>query len=266
MKKLCVIIPIYKEVIPEVEKLSIERTCQVLAQRDVFFVAPEELQTDNYKFYLQRNNVGIKRFKARYFMGIRGYNKLMLEEFFYQEFATYDYMLIAQPDAFILSNEDKMDFFMSQGYQYWGAPWNPPLKIYRFDMKGARYFGNFLKPVVCKSGNGGFSLRQIAPTIRLLKEKKVTAKFWCKNYNEDGFFSYFGHSEKIGWFNCPSADEAAAFALEADMKEMLASGKNTFAVHAWKKMLGEYCNLEKYLMPMENDLKKTENLRNNRIS
>ena len=251
MHELCVIIPVYKVTPTEMELRSIERTCEVLSGRDIYFVAPREMQTDNYDRFLNKENVSIQFFDARFFRGISGYNRLMLDKRFYQRFSAYTYMLIAQPDAYILSSRDQMDSFMEKGYHYWGAPWNPPLKIYRIDVKGVSFFGKFLKPVICKSGNGGFSLRHIHSTLALLKKRWITAKIWCHNFNEDGFFAYFGHSREYDWFHCPSVEEASAFALEVDMKSVLASGKKVFAVHAWEKMLDSYEELQKYIEPAE---------------
>lgn len=248
MYDLCVIIPIYKVTPAEMEVRSMERTCEVLSGRDIYFVAPREMKTDNYERFLNKENVKIQFFDARFFKGISGYNRLMLEKRFYERFSAYDYMLIAQPDAFILSNSDRIDAFMRKGYQYWGAPWKPYLKIYCLDVKGARHFEKILRPVICKSGNGGFSLRHIKSTIELLKRRRITAKLWCNNYNEDGFYAYFGHSNEFDWFNCPSEEEASEFALEADMKFILSSGYQVFAVHAWEKMLpGGYEELKKYI-------------------
>lgn len=250
MPDLCVIIPIYKEKLRLMEEYSIKRTCEILCDRDIFFVAPEELNTESYKCYMERYSISIKYFDSKYFKGIKGYNKLMLNKRFYQNFSQYTYMLIAQPDAFILSNKDEMDSFMSKGYQYWGAPWNPAMKVYRIDVKGISYFGRIMQPILCKSGNGGFSLRHINSTIELLNKRWITAKTWCHNYNEDAFFSYFGHSDKYKFFSCPTVEEASSFALEADMKTILSSGKRVFAVHAWEKMLDNYEELEKYIAPI----------------
>lgn len=256
MFDLCVIIPIYKATPDKMEICSIERTCEVLSERDIFFVAPEGFQTKNYDHFLNKENVRIEYFPQKFFQGISGYNRLMLNKGFYQRFSTYDYMLIAQPDAYIISGRDEMDAFMQKGYHYWGAPWNPPLKIYRYDIKGVRHFGKLLNPVICKSGNGGFSLRHIASTIELLQKRRLTAKIWCNNYNEDGFYAYFGHSKNCSWFNCPSVEDASDFALEVDMKQVLESGKKVFAVHAWEKMLNNYEQLQKYIEPTEDTARK----------
>lgn len=251
MQKLCVIIPIYKEEITVNEELSIERTCDILSRRDIFFIAPFGIDENRYQHFLQKRNVRIKYFDPIFFKGICGYNKLMLNIHFYQEFSSYDYMLIAQPDAYILSGKDELDVFMSKEYQYWGAPWDPYLKIYCVDLKGIRLFGKLFKPVICKSGNGGFSLRHINSTIRLLNMKKITVKLWCNNYNEDGFFAYFGHSSELDWFNCPSEKEASHFALETNMKEILMSGQKVFAVHAWEKAFANYSELKPFIMPSD---------------
>lgn len=148
MCDLCVVIPIYKTTLEKMEERSIERTCEILSKRNIFFVAPEGMRTDNYAHFLNRKNVDIEYFAPKFFRGIGGYNRLMLEKRFYKRFTAYNYMLIAQPDAYILSGRDELDAFMQKGYQYWGAPWNPPLKIYRFDFKGVRYLGKFMKPVM----------------------------------------------------------------------------------------------------------------------
>ncbi len=247
MKKLCVIIPVYKTELNAMEEESVFRTFQILASRDICFVAPEGLDITYYLNFFENREPNFVFLEKEFFEGIQGYNKLMLDPAFYNRFSNYEYMLIAQPDAYILSDIDEMDTFIEKGYSYWGAPWNPYLKVYRLDFKGARHFGFLLSPVVCKSGNGGFSLRHIQATIRLLTSKKFTVKTWCNNYNEDGFFAYFAHSKMHGWFTCPTESEAEKFALEADMKIKLSSGYKVFAVHAWEKMLSGFDELKKYI-------------------
>ena len=245
MKKLCVIVPVYKDSFSSGEEMAIDRTVKVLRNRDIFFVAPNRLSV---KYYQTRYNcVQIKRFANKYFKSVRTYNRLMLNCSFYATFKEYDYMLIAQPDAIILSSSDYMDFFMEKGFDYWGAPWQPALKISRFDLKGIHKLRKLVLPVICESGNGGFSLRKIDSTIRLLSKHWFTSRLWCHNFNEDGFFSYFAHSERCCEYSCPSREQAAKFALEVNMREELENGMKPYALHAWEKYMPDVESLTRYM-------------------
>lgn len=42
MKKICVIIPIYKEKLSEEEAYAVDRSVEVLKNRKLYFVAPRE--------------------------------------------------------------------------------------------------------------------------------------------------------------------------------------------------------------------------------
>ncbi|MBP5609233.1 MAG: hypothetical protein J6X66_13335, partial [Lachnospiraceae bacterium] len=92
-----VLIPAYKSAFDIDEEACVKRYVKIFKNRDIVFTLPEHL---NSSYYTQTfPEVGQRRFDARFFKGIKGYNKLLLSEGFYRAFERYDYMLIAQPDA-----------------------------------------------------------------------------------------------------------------------------------------------------------------------
>jgi hypothetical protein len=127
---------------------------------------------------------------------------------FYEPFAKdYEYLLIYQLDAFLLSN--RVIEFCDLGYDYYGAPWIKGFSQLRFLFNrwpirlGTRRF---------HVGNGGLSLRKISSTLDLLKRKEghVSKSF----YMEDAFFGYWGAIEPH-FHACPPL-VAASFSLEME--------------------------------------------------
>ena len=83
-------------------------------------------------------------------------------------------------------------------------------------------------------GNGGFSLRKISSTKRLIKCYSLYIKlFW--RLNEDLFFSLHG-SKHNGYSACPFS-VASQFALETNMDSEISRGNTPYAIHAWEKHL-----------------------------
>ena len=49
MKEICVIVPIYKDQLSYSEEFSVDRTRQVLKTRDIFFMAPVDMDCSYYQ-------------------------------------------------------------------------------------------------------------------------------------------------------------------------------------------------------------------------
>jgi len=84
---------------------------------------------------------------------------MMLGEGFYQQFGDYDHILIHQTDAFVF--RDELMEWVKTGYSYIGAPWRIRSHAAQRD-----------KWLV---GNGGFSLRNVAKTIDVLRTARAFA-------------------------------------------------------------------------------------------
>ena len=95
MKNTAVVVPIYKEKLDPLEKLSLEHSYAVLCNHDFYFVHPESLNIDIY--YKDHYYNGIfKSLDDKYFCDINGYNTLLLSLFFYNIFIDYKFILILQ--------------------------------------------------------------------------------------------------------------------------------------------------------------------------
>lgn len=226
LAKTCIIIPIYNEIPTENEILSIKRNISVLNNYDIYAVHPASMSIDSYSGY------GFKSFLPfddKYFISNKSYSRLILSENFYKPFYDYEYMLIAQTDTYILNTDYSLEDFVSDDFDYYGAPWpdGPFDKPY-----GIREFLKILfvhHPKNLYVGNGGFSLRKISACESLVKRKSFYLKYLWK-FNEDLFFSYFLK-------NKPSKERASQFALETNMQEEIEKGNLPYALHAFEKHL-----------------------------
>lgn len=225
---LCIVVPVYQEKISDDENLSLESLCKNASEEDIFFIAPEGLDVDNYQKWGWRYVF----FPKKYFVSVDGYTRLLLSPSFYKKFEKYEYMLICQTDALLLKPIAEIVPFLKSGYDYFGAPWPDGNRIYSYSFKGISAFTKFLHPQTCSVGNGGFSLRNIPNTIALLNEKKKYIRIW--NAGEDCFFAYHGLKNDCG-FRVAPLQLAYDFAVEKDAEEQIIKGRMPFGIHAWKK-------------------------------
>jgi hypothetical protein len=128
--------------------LSLRHLEHFLPEADNFLVMPETLD-------FQRNGYRKVNFAPALFDGLTGYNRLMLSKEFYARFEEYEFILIYQLDAIILSSD--IERFLDMDVDYLGAPW------IEYHANGAPYFTNV--------GNGGLSLRRVSAFRRLLESR-----------------------------------------------------------------------------------------------
>lgn len=158
-KQVAVVIPHYREMLNEDERLSLNQCAEVLGKYDLFTVLPEDIKGKCITDLFAQKGISIirKAFQKEYFDGIRGYNQLMLSKHFYQAFAEYEYILIYQTDAFVF--RDELIEWCEKGYDYIGAPWFQSYWIWKSKTK------------LWTSGNGGFSLRKVSSFLKVLNHK-----------------------------------------------------------------------------------------------
>lgn len=158
----------------------------------------------------------------KHFDGIPAYNRLMLSRQFYDYFSDYEWILIHHLDALWLAPD--LSAFLAKPYDYWGAPWDSNPQVGRYYFRGCgmlkNYFPSIFSETGCQVGNGGYCLRRIAPTIRLLEKFPFTASTW--NNNEDYFFARMGVERDCGYKIAPRA-EAAHFSKEHGLPDLLNS-------------------------------------------
>lgn len=248
-----VAIPVYKPVLSAAERVSVERTVRTLHGRDLFLVGPRHLaawmqeQCRRHAPALQ-----CKVYDDRYFAGIAGYNALMRSRVFYQSFAGFSHVLIAQTDALVMS--DQLDDWCTQDISYVGAPWfaggSEPVRPLQF----------------VGVGNGGFSLRRVGDFLRVLSTPRRVPNFvksrsggrtavarawrrfkheWCYAYstgplvptsNEDVFWGILVPAA-YPFFRVPPPEQALAFAFEVAPRELYALNgyRLPFGCHAWER-------------------------------
>lgn len=244
--KVCVVIPIYKVELSELEEKSIYNTIEKLSGLDIFFIASDTLELCNYKKF---RDVKVKFFPEHYFRDTIEYSRLLLNYNFYKKFIQYEYILIVQTDVWILKSLDCLMSFLEKGYDYWGAPWFSMQNIRPFEF--GNHFKRFEKYLLSDTtgfgkitsiyvGNGGLSLRNVKKTIALLKEKSVYAKHWY--VNEDAFFGYHGKKNRCG-YKIAGIDDAKKFSLEQRAKKIMQEGNIPFGVHAWQKWYPDLINI-----------------------
>lgn len=196
MNEVVVVIPIYKEHIPNNEKMSLRQCLKVLSKYDICFITFHELNLKEYVSILNEFHLKIKviYFDKQYFLNINGYNKLCLTKEFYRSFFEYKFMLIYQLDTWVFRDE-LMDW-CAKDYDYIGAPW--------FEGYGTHEEGNKLWEV----GNGGLSLRKIKYFIKVLSWKLPLIRPKFKRIFSIHFLLYYlGRHNTINYFQQHSGNE-----------------------------------------------------------
>lgn len=247
MELVKVAIPIYRSSLEEVEKIALQRVCDVLGEYPLVIVKPRSL--DLSEIIQHYPSLSLKSFPDYYFKGIAGYNRLMLSDEFYGAFSDAKYVLLYQLDAYVFTDELKA--WCDKGYDYVAAPWlkrplyNLPIisSWMRLMLKRARSSGKRSKQdLYDKIGNGGFSLRKVDSFRRVLREQSAQVEHYLAQprhhlFNEDVFWAL----EPKG-FNYPSPREAIKFSFDKYPAYCfkLNGGELPFGCHAWfkRKMRG----------------------------
>ncbi|MEY3100565.1 MAG: hypothetical protein RIS63_1467 [Bacteroidota bacterium] len=252
-KASCVVlVPVHKWPLTPQEHYSVDRTFRLLSPHyPCVLLLPERLSNvvSESLSHWQHQVVSNK-----YLSSTKSYSRMLMASWFYDLFISYEYMLLCQPDAMLISGD--LAPWLDKGFSYVGAPWlkNKPKK------------GE--KPEYLGVGNGGFSLRRIADFRRVLRgwrylpnnhhfapHKLLQPLVWFKHRllyawnrpplqyhnNEDLFWGMIvpRHCE---FFTLPTAEEALAFAFEAapeacyhHLGQVLPLG-----CHAWEKFEPEF--------------------------
>lgn len=267
--RIAIAIPVYKEVMTDDERRSLQQCVSVLRTYDTFLVCPEEMDTKTYDAAAGRG-MASRRFDPHFFEGLAGYNELMMSSAFYDAFADYDYLLIYQLDAWVFS--DELTHWCSLGYDYVGAPW--------FEGNGSHGEGCRLWCV----GNGGLSLRRLEKFRQLTRLKPYTKVKTCrevfrdeyhgvhdlgrclvrclgpwigtnsirhvrKNEQEDLYFCVALRGTRFQ-LRVPTPEEAARFAFERSpqyLYEEVTQRRLPFGCHAWRRY--RYADFWKTFIP-----------------
>ena len=243
MKQIAVVIPVYKTSLDAYERISLDRTIEVLGKHDIYIVHPEDLDTGFLTELYP--NLKFRAFPPEYFKGIMGYNRLMLSEEFYSAFSDYEYILICQSDAYIF--RDELNDWCEAGYDYVGAPW---LRRPLYDVPGIKQFMDLSHHISQKNGqkskqdlygkigNGGLSLRKVKSHLDVIhRQAETIAKYLDREkkdhlYNEDVFWATEPEN-----FRYPTAEKALAFSFDKypSYCYRLTDNRLPMGCHAWWK-------------------------------
>lgn len=261
---VCVVIPVYKErnQLTVYEEISLKQCFKKLSNHTIYFIGPGHLSWKAYlDFSIESGSfTQVKIFAAKYFYDLGGYSRLLLNVDFYQAFASFEYLLLYQTDAFVFY--DDLNNWCKKGYDYIGAPW----------------FEEFSSTNRCASfitgGNGGFSLRKVHTHLKVLHsfsyinppgenwKKRMSGNLTAGKYLKEicGFFldctvrnntywllnSFKGFEDQFwclvaeknfNWFTIPNYSEAIGFAIEMQPERVfgLNNQRLPFGCHAWWK-------------------------------
>ena len=261
ISKCCIVIPIYKNIISEMERISLLQCATILHDYHFYFVTFKTLDISVYADICNqfKINYSVEVFPKYYFNNIYGYNALCVSKNFYKTFLEYEYILLYQLDAYVFRNE--LEYWCGKNYDYIGAP---HVQIEKHGIKAKP-----LHPIM----NGGFSLRKIQAFLSNcnLLIKKEFALFILKSffYNLYTFFnrykilflfSFFSkgviyllnrlsfrylnceQNEDIIWSmllvknnNLPEYNESSLFSISSYTKYFLDLNNNKlpFGCHSW---------------------------------
>ena len=222
--KAVVVVPLYNEIIDELEKISIDRLFRVLGRYEIRFACPYYLAP-----YLEsKPGLNAVYFDNIHFQSITEYSKLMLSEEFYSRFIEFEYLLLYQTDAYVF--RDDLQYYIEMGYDYYGAPVPHYIWTDLWSITGKKVM----------VGNGGFSLRKIRKCLDVIRKKnEIFEKTGTKDYfekNEDVFWSYCTLDDDID-FSAPTPEIAMKFSIDIDLENVL-NGLPCdlpFGCHRWNK-------------------------------
>lgn len=250
IKKTVIVIPTHRPNLTDDDKISLAHLTKYLHKFDTFFVIPNSISSKNFESYGYK----VKKVDDYFFGTLRRANEMYLSKKFYEFFKDYNFMLIYQLDALVFSNQ--LEKWVNSGYDFIAAPWFRPLVGSLSYKKGSPPSG----------GNGGFSLRNIQKSLKILdivnksamrtSKNSLIGKLWfilallqgkshqiwlnapADNYpfNEDGFWSIeapkYDSNFKVAPFKI-----ALQFAFEKYPTKCfkLNNRKLPFGCHAWKK-------------------------------
>lgn len=250
MKKVAIIIPFYRNIITDYEKIALQQCERVLYAHPKIAIKPQSLTLPETADLINFDT--IISFNDDYFKSLAGYNHLMMSAEFYERFLEYEYMLIYQMDCFTF--KDELTYWCNQNLDYIGAPWIR--KTYHKNavellfVKIQQYFAGWSKQTASDTptqrqlnyqvGNGGLSLRRVKKFYDLCNTMKPVIDFYLSQkgnlYNEDVFWSIEVNRRKQV-LSIPSYQTALKFAFEVPpIKPHLLNEQNLpFGCHDWDR-------------------------------
>ena len=151
---IAVVVPIYKKQkeLSDEDKSFIIQIKKIFYRRTIFLVLPKSIEQE----WTDDNNFNVIPFEDKFFKNKLSYSNLLCKELFYNCFIDFDYIQVVQTDCWVF--DDKLDYFISENFDYIGAPW----MVNGFEGKPI--------PKLWKVGNGGFSLRKVSTFLYIIDQ------------------------------------------------------------------------------------------------
>ncbi len=224
MKKVVVVIPLYKPVLDRLEGAGFEHNIKMLSGHEIVAVYPEGM---DLSFYINLvADIEYKPLRLGWFKGIRGYNRMMISPAFYDIFKKYEYMLICHYDAWVF-NDDLLEW-CDGGFDYVAGPFLIPFPKGRT----SKLFPFLSSICLNKLGNGGFCLRKIDTYRKASKRLRYFSLFYY--YNEDVFWALFPPFV-LKRYARPEVVEAVRFSGRVNYQGgfLDEKGRLPFGCHGW---------------------------------
>lgn len=235
---VAVLVPIYKPKPAPFEDLGLRRRTEVLGDYPLFYLAPEGLDVSEYARYGEAQTL---RFSPDFFKNGATYSLLLLRDDFYARFDAFEHVLVHQTDAFTF--RDDLAEFCAMDYHYFGAPFAEGYAWPSYSPRGLSHVVNRFPSLKPKKkvyvGNGGYSLRHVEATRRLLRDDWLASRTYTGH--EDIYFATRALTRWRKTFRICDVDTARRFAIdEAPRAEYAKLGRLPMGCHAWQKVDPEF--------------------------
>lgn len=226
-----VIVPLYKPELDPAEEKALGQSLAHLEDFEVRYLTHEGLSLAWYEARWGRKQRLLV--DASYFGSARTYSALLMSQFFYDALSGFDFHLICQTDAIVFRPD--LRFWISQGYDYLGAPWPDGWEMM---FPTGKTVGD-PDPLMVRIfvGNGGLSLRHTETMQRALDAFPAACSVWRKLGNpEDLFFS--AALNLMAHVRLPNVATAALFSRELNPGGFVAKvlrDVQPFGAHQWTK-------------------------------
>jgi len=148
-----ILIIAHKDSLTGGEKKSLLQCFHILNKYTIKLICPEGLDVSVYKEIIP--GVQIEFIDPKWQSDYQMFNLLKIDLLLYEKFKRYRYILFYELDAWVF--RDELAYWCSMGYDFIGAPW----------FEGWHLAGK--STTITGVGNGGFSLRNVQTSLRILK-------------------------------------------------------------------------------------------------
>lgn len=209
------------------ERRSLERCRDILAAYPRFLICPESLDIADYR--LCDKSIEPTRLPDYFFKSLLNYGHMCCQPEFYAPFLDYEFILIHQLDCYVF--EDRLLYWCGRDFDYIGAPW-PKYEHMTASKKSIARLP-FLKLILRKAGQGGFSLRK-TETLYRAAHRLAKFAFLTRQFPEDVLWTTIG-SRIYRPFRVATMDEALPFSFASSFEICfkLNAGRLPFGCHGW---------------------------------